>query len=61
MISDRQQLDADYVLKVHKLPKSRAINVDNSPTMEKLKLKLMTQVKVILKVDGSQCIFLGGL
>ena len=61
MTSDWQQLDADYVLKVNKLPESRSINVDKSPTMEKLKLKLITRVKVILKVDGSQCIFLGVL
>ena len=44
MTSERQQIDAEYIPKIKKLPESQAINPDKSPTMQKLKLKLVVPV-----------------
>ena len=38
MTSERQTVEEDYLPKVKKLPESRAINPEKSPTMEKLKV-----------------------
>ena len=40
-----EKIDCEYVLNISKLPERRAIDPDNSPTMKKLKLSLVTEVK----------------
>ena len=54
MNSEQWKINKDYIAMVKKLPESRAINPEKSPTMEKLKLKLVTHVKLILSGNGSK-------
>ena len=42
-----EQIDSEYVTNIKKLPETRAIDPENSETMKKLKLMLVTEVKLI--------------
>ena len=55
MSSERHKIDADYVAQVKKFPKSRAINPQKLDIMYKLKLKLVSKVKLVLTVNGFKC------
>ena len=51
MFAEQKKIDDDYVSIVKKLPESRAINPENSDTMQKLKLKLVNQVKFAMVLN----------
>ena len=47
-MSFREKIDSEYVLNISKLPERKAIDPENSATMKKLRLSLVTQVKWII-------------
>ena len=47
-----EAINAEYVTNIKKLPESNAIDPDNSKTMHKLKLKLVTEVKLSQTLHG---------
>ena len=55
-MSFHEAIDAEYVTNIKKLPESRAIDPDNSEIMIKLKLKLITEVKLSQILHGFKCV-----